>query len=228
MNSKALIFGYWNIRGRAGVIRNLLHYCEVPYEEKSYETREEWFNNDKFNLGLDFPNLPYIIDGDIKIAETVALMNYIPMKGNKKELLGTTDVDQVRVSEAISVVMDLRTSVRSIVWSKTANFKQDFEDALTNGKPKALLMNFEKIFEKRDWIVGYLTTADFWLFEQVELIFEIDHTKLEAFPNVFKFYKRFLEIPQVKAHRESDRFYTLWFLTGANPVWNNTEKRLNI
>jgi len=223
MDSTKLTLGYWNCRGRGGVVRNLLNYCEVPYEHRVYKEREEWFNNDKHKLGFDFPNLPYIIDGDVKIAEANALMSYVTIKGNKKELLGKTDVDQVRVSEAISVINDLRASVRNTCFTK-GDFKQEIEDMLTKGQAKTLLTNLEKLFEKRDWIVGYLTIADFWLFEQLEMILTIDNTKLEPYPSLVKFHKRFLEIPQVKAHRESDKFYKLWFWTGANPTWNNTEE----
>lgn len=43
--------------------------------------------SEKFNLGLDFPNLPYFIDGDYKITETLAIHAYIAEKWNP-ELLG--------------------------------------------------------------------------------------------------------------------------------------------
>jgi len=220
MDSKPLIFGYWNVRGRGGVVRNLLNYCEVPYEHRVYTQREEWFANDKYNLGFDFPNLPYIIDGDIKIAEVNALMNYVPVKGNKKELLGVSDVEKVKVSEAVSVTNDLRAAVRNTCATK-GDFNKEIDEMLTKGKAKTLLDQFEKVLEKKDWIIGSLTIADFWLFESLELILAIDASKLEPFPNLLKFHKRFVEIPQVKAHRESDRFYKVWLWPGSNPVWNN-------
>jgi hypothetical protein len=30
--------------------------------------------NDKFNLGLGFPNLPYLLNGDFKITESMAIL----------------------------------------------------------------------------------------------------------------------------------------------------------
>ncbi len=224
--TKPLILGYWNVRGRGGVLRNLLHYCEVPYEHRVYTKREEWFDNDKYKLGFDFPNLPYIIDGDVKIAAVTALINYVPIKGNTNDLLGESDVDKVKVSEAISVITDLRAAVRNTCSTK-GDFKKEMDDMLTKGQAKTLLSHFEKILEKRDWIVGSLTIADFWLFEILELILAIDSSKLDPFPSLLKFHKKFLEIPQVKAHRESDRFYKLWLWPGSNPVWNNTEAEKN-
>jgi glutathione S-transferase len=70
-------------------------YCGVDYENKMYTSREEWMN-EKFNLGLPFPNLPYVIDGDAHITETKAIHQYIAKKF-KPELLGKTQSDQGRI-----------------------------------------------------------------------------------------------------------------------------------
>ena len=40
-------------------------------------------------LGLDFPNLPYYIDGDFKLTESAAIIKYIAAKYDDK-LLGRT------------------------------------------------------------------------------------------------------------------------------------------
>lgn len=78
--------GYWNIRGLGAQCRYLLHYCGVEFEDKMYAygpapdfDRSDWFNV-KQTLGLDMPNLPYLIDDEIKLTETVAIMKYICAK----------------------------------------------------------------------------------------------------------------------------------------------------
>ena len=48
----------------------------------------KWFMEDKKNIGLDFPNLPYLIDGEIKITESLNILTYLPNRFNKPELLG--------------------------------------------------------------------------------------------------------------------------------------------
>ena len=86
--------GYWNIRGLGAQCTYLLAYCEVDYNLREYKGRivdgkpdaDGWFE-DKKNLGINFPNLPYFIDGDIKMAETLPLMRYICRK-YKPEILG--------------------------------------------------------------------------------------------------------------------------------------------
>ncbi len=36
---------------------------------------------------MDYPNLPYIIDGDYKLSDSAALMNYIPLRFNRSDLV---------------------------------------------------------------------------------------------------------------------------------------------
>ena len=49
-------------------IRYLLEYAGEDYEEVRYSQPNEWFDV-KFKSGLDFPNLPWMEDEDIKISQ---------------------------------------------------------------------------------------------------------------------------------------------------------------
>lgn len=89
------ILGYWNIRGLGASIRYILTFLNVPFENKLYNQgqapdfdRSEWLN-EKPNLGLDFPNLPYLIDGDFKMTESAAIIKYICKKWGP-HLLGSS------------------------------------------------------------------------------------------------------------------------------------------
>jgi glutathione S-transferase len=53
----------------------LLWHLNIDFENKMYDVgpapdydKSGWLA-DKFSLGLQFPNLPYLIDGDIKLTE---------------------------------------------------------------------------------------------------------------------------------------------------------------
>ncbi|WP_395239489.1 glutathione S-transferase Mu, partial [Salmonella sp. s54412] len=97
--------GYWNIRGRAQPIRLLLAYTETEYEQKDYPVGDEWFK-EKFNLGLDFPNLPYYIDGDVKITQSSAIIRYLARKNG---LCGTTEEEKIIVDMMEHCIIDFRT-----------------------------------------------------------------------------------------------------------------------
>ena len=65
---------YWDIRGLAQPIRNLLHYAGVDFVDKTYtgpviidKTKPTEWHLEKFTLGLPFPNIPNYFDGDLKV-----------------------------------------------------------------------------------------------------------------------------------------------------------------
>jgi hypothetical protein len=94
--------GYWKIRGLAQPIRYLLEYIEHPYEDVHYEQGDapefsiESWTSVKNDLGLHFPNMPYMIDGATTLTDTVAIMIYLAAK-YEPELLGKTPAIKARV-----------------------------------------------------------------------------------------------------------------------------------
>ena len=82
------ILGYWQVRGKGQQIKHLLAFCEVDYDLTNYQqgegpdfSRQEWYDQ-KYKLDLPFPNLPYYIDGDVKLTESKSIMKYIAKKYN--------------------------------------------------------------------------------------------------------------------------------------------------
>ncbi len=88
LSQKIPTLGYWDIRGLAQLFRYLLKYAEIEFNDKRYEfgegatlveselLLENWIS-DKFNLGLDFPTLPYYIDEDFKLSQSLAIIRYL-------------------------------------------------------------------------------------------------------------------------------------------------------
>ena len=91
---------YWDLRGRGEPSRLLLRYAGANWEDKRRVFNKKDFMQavgdwkaEKFNLGLDFPNLPYLIDGDVKITQSIAVIRYL---GRKYNLTATTEAEHVR------------------------------------------------------------------------------------------------------------------------------------
>ena len=112
----AVTLGYWNFRGFGQTLRLLLTYTNTPFQEVQYQlaTKEQWFEQDKKNLGFDFPNIPYLIDGDFKLTESIAIAKYIIKRSGRTELLGKTLQDEGLVENLIGVIKEILQEMRSI------------------------------------------------------------------------------------------------------------------
>ena len=85
-------------------------YLGVDYENdvfehgRTLETKmKPWFDK-KHYLGLDFPNLPYLIDGDVRLSESKSIMKYLCRK-YRPELLGRSAAE-IATADMISRVHD--------------------------------------------------------------------------------------------------------------------------
>ena len=161
--------GYWKIRGLASQIRYQMVYLGVDYDEHQYEQgdapdydRTCWLSV-KDTLGLQFPNLPYLLDGTLKLTETTAIQKYIAYKYGP-HLLGTDPANIAQVEMVSNVVSDLKGAVTMPCY--------------TSGDRAAITAN---ILEKVKPIVQYLgskkflcgsevTYVDFTFFELCELM----------------------------------------------------------
>lgn len=77
----AMTLGYWHLHSLAHVVCLLLECTNSNYEEKyrigdspNYD-RSQWLSKN-FNLGLDFPNLLYLINGAHKLTQSKATLDF--------------------------------------------------------------------------------------------------------------------------------------------------------
>ncbi|XP_037062889.1 glutathione S-transferase Mu 7 isoform X3 [Peromyscus leucopus] len=149
----SMTLGYWDIRGLAHAIRMLLEYTDSSYEEKRYTMgdapdydQSQWLN-EKFKLGLDFPNLPYLIDGSHKITQSNAILRYLARKHN---LCGETEEERIRVDILENQLMDNRMVLARLCYNP------DFEK-LKPGYLEQLpemMRLYSEFLGKRPWFAG--------------------------------------------------------------------------
>lgn len=142
MNSQ-IEFGYWGIRGRGQTGRLLLHYTGADWKDKKYTAPNEWFDKDKKNLGLAFPNLPYLIEGELKITESLAVYRYIINRSDKRsDLFGKNLQDQGRVDCIAGVYEDISKPIFGLLMAE--DFEQEKPKAMEKIKTK--LANVQKVY----------------------------------------------------------------------------------
>uniref|UniRef100_A0A287BL04 Glutathione S-transferase n=1 Tax=Sus scrofa TaxID=9823 RepID=A0A287BL04_PIG len=201
-----MILGYWDIRGLAHAIRLLLEYTDSSYEEKKYTLgdapdydRSQWLS-DKFKLGLDFPNLPYLIDGAHKLTQSNAILRYIACKHN---MCGETEEEKIRMDILENQAMDVRLQMARICYSP------DFEK-LKPGYLKEIpekMKPFSEFLGKRPWFAGdKLTYVDFLAYDVLDLYRIFDPKCLDEFPNLKAFLSRFEGLERISAYMRSSRF----------------------
>lgn len=100
----------------------MLEYIGIKFEDKEYSCgpapdfdRSDWLKV-KYTLGLDFPNLPYYIDGDVKLSQSVCIMRYIGMK-HMPSLCGVTLEEKTRVDMLSDEIADFRRGFTGLCYN---------------------------------------------------------------------------------------------------------------
>ncbi|XP_061700774.1 glutathione S-transferase Mu 3-like [Syngnathoides biaculeatus] len=200
-----LKLAYWDIRGLAQPIRLLLEYTETPYEEKFFSCGEApdydkscWFDV-KPHLGMDFPNLPYLEDGDRKIVQSNAIMRYIARKHN---LCGQSEDEKVRVDILENQAMDFRNGFVRLCYTDFDKLKPGYLQALPD-----VLKQFSKFLGGRKWFAGEkITFVDFIMYELLDQHRMFQPTCLADFKNLQDFLDCFEGLEKIAAYMKSNRF----------------------
>eukprot|EP00826_Nyctotherus_ovalis_P029465 TRINITY_DN2328_c0_g1_i8.p1 TRINITY_DN2328_c0_g1~~TRINITY_DN2328_c0_g1_i8.p1 ORF type:complete len:228 (+),score=43.57 TRINITY_DN2328_c0_g1_i8:155-838(+) len=204
MNKQPIILGYWNIRGLAEPIRMLMHHLNVKYKDEFYETGPAPdFNRDSWlkaipTLGLEFPNLPYFIDGAVKLTESDAILRYLCNKYEPK-LLGTTLDEIAYVDMIIGVLTDLSESKGTYAYMSDP-------DKVPRRVKRTLQMKVEdlaKMLEGKKYLLGdKLTYADFVGVECLEGVHDIVEPIFTKYPSLSKYFETMMNLPSIKKYKE--------------------------
>jgi len=165
--------GYWAIRGLAQPIRMALALGDVDFEDVRYPVggapdydRSAWFNV-KPNLGIDFCNLPYVIDGESSFAESVACLTYACQKaGIHKDFSMAEEAKALSLALAVQVLRNKAVGQFYGTWDgvkeeggATAKYIQTATGFFTK---------FSKILKGKKYLMGdKLCSADFHLCEMI-------------------------------------------------------------
>jgi len=231
MNSSKVTLGYWKIRGFGEPARTLLEYLEIPYDQELYETFDEWIAAKTKSTHL-FPNLPYLKDGEKVITESQAVYYYICLKGNRPDMTGK-EADKVEFLQLQTLIIEVHDKIIGPVYDskdvetlkkKLSHSELDKKGGLNSFQISYMLGGLNEILSKREWLLGYLTFLDFYLAECIEKFLTIDEELgtniLTDDPNIKEHLKRFLELPAIKAYRQSERFQKRPFnVPDYKPLW---------
>ena len=191
--------GYWKIRGLASNLRYQLAYCGVDYENVEYEqgdgpefSREPWLQH-KFNLGLDFPNLPYFKDGDFSMTETIPIHVYIAEKW-KPELIAQTPQAKAEVNQLANVIQNFKMKITMPCY--TTGNADDCKQAIADLLPPILEFKLNK---GAKFISGdQVSWLDFYFVEVINLAEFLEPSLMTTHPKLAEYKTAVFELPGVK------------------------------
>jgi len=199
--------GYWAFKGRGEYIKTVATYLGLEFEEVDYTAPEKWFAEDKQNLGFDFPNLPYLIDGDVKLTESQAITTYLCLKAGKPELLGVGPVGQAQVRMIQEVFGEcFQELMKCLFCGEGAT-----EKTAALGKEGAIITKLgqaEAFLGDKDWFTGAISIADIGAAGSIYLMDLLIRSAggdslFPKFPKLGGLVQRFFAIPEIAA-RVSD------------------------
>lgn len=175
----------------------MFYYLKVPFADVKYEQggapdfdRSAWLDV-KETLGFEYPNLPYLIDGDVKLTETAAIMQYVAKK-YRPTLLGTSAAEVGRISMLLDKVHTLKMKATMPCYTTG-----DTEAIIEECRP--LLAKIVEVMGDSEWIAGAgITWLDFYFAELIAMLNAVSDGLFYAeFPKTQDYWDRFINLPNL-------------------------------
>lgn len=206
--------GYWNIRGLAAPLRMMSYYAQAPFTDVQYSEQNPWFGNAKKRIAALNPmaNLPYVIDGDTCICQSIAVYVYVAEK------LGL--YKGIRDLELLAEVYDLRNAHIALVYPfvKAVRDRKEYEvaaiDLCTQTVPAAYSKLEGVLTNNGDtkYMLGDTPcAADFHIWEMLDQheMLAKNHEQaspLASFPKLSVYYDTFKAEPTLAAYFSSPSY----------------------
>jgi len=216
-----LTLTYWPLRGLGKPIEWIMEYGGVEHEIVRHFGYDTWLA-EKGTLDLDYPNLPHIVDGDVRMSESLAICKYL---GRKCDLMPKTEQEVITADIAEGAVNDFIMLFFTLMF----NPNYDTDKKAYPDKLKAKLAQFEKVFAKRPWLAGdRLIWLDFVLYESLDVNSLFVPGILDDFPKVAAYKAKIDALPKIAAYRSSDRFAPFPVTGGPDARWGkNPEETIH-
>ena len=197
-------------------IRLLLEYAGADYKDVQYACGpapkfdlSPWLDV-KNTLGLDYPNLPYLIDGHIKITQSNAILRYL---GRKFDLDGKAEEDRVQVDIMLDNAMDFRNGFVGLCYNPDfATLKKEYL-----AKLDVTLKKFSDHLGNRSFFAAnYVTYPDFHMYEMLDSHRLLAPEVVNKYANLVAFIERFEKLPKIGAFLKTAK--------GSRPMNNKMAK----
>ena len=142
-----------------------------------------WFDK-KFLTGFEFPNLPYLIDGDFRLTESKSIMTYLCQK-HRPAMLGRTAAELATADMVSRVHDDLHSKIGKHCF-KAGDTPELQADVASAAKRLSAFLD-----DKKYMVGDQLTFVDFSIYELLDHFNHVSKGKtFDDFPNLGHFFQR--------------------------------------
>lgn len=198
------VITYFDVRGRAEVIRLILEEKGIAYREKRV-TLEEWPALKPTLLFGQLPTLEYEGDsGKVFINQSHAIYRHLARTFN---LYGHGEAENIRCDVVEEAFVDAQNNIGLFYWD--LQFAEKRDDYEKNDLP-ALLTKLQGLLQQNQqsqgfWVGNDLTYVDFCAWHFLDYVRPFSQRTLEQFELLNQFKQRIESRPRIAAYLSSPR-----------------------
>eukprot|EP00357_Protocruzia_adherens_P029154 CAMPEP_0115016766 /NCGR_PEP_ID=MMETSP0216-20121206/27669_1 /TAXON_ID=223996 /ORGANISM="Protocruzia adherens, Strain Boccale" /LENGTH=167 /DNA_ID=CAMNT_0002387359 /DNA_START=219 /DNA_END=722 /DNA_ORIENTATION=+ len=148
-------------------------------------------------MGIDFPNLPYYIDKNVQLTQTIAILLYVSEKFGTN-LMGKTLKNRAKIFEIFGEWNDHKDLMTDVCYDR------DGVDLVASGALETVVERLEyseRFIGGQVFLVGEdITWVDFFVWEQLDLILHVLPRSLDKYPKLKAYHERFRQLPELQSY----------------------------
>ncbi|XP_015783113.1 glutathione S-transferase Mu 1 [Tetranychus urticae] len=221
----APVIGYFRVRGVGEPIILTLKQAKAAYNLRIYKLgdapdydKSEWLN-EKYKLGLDFPNVPYYIDGDIKITQSLAILRHV---GRVNDLAPRTELETIRSDIFEQGAFEILDSCWPTWYAKSDQEFEERRPGLVSYLVEKLTHTSNALGSNKFVLGDRVTYVDFLLYSTLDYIRLFKPSLLDPHANLKQFLDRIEALPEINKYLKSEDYYR-FPITGTMSKWGNAK-----
>lgn len=196
---------YWALRGRGEQVRLLLHQLGEDYEDLHLERGQEYLQMRRRGPGtLYFGSVPMLQDGDFKLAQGPAIMNYL---GRKHGIMPLDPRAAAKTEALVLGAEDMRMAYFRLLGKDATERQATFVTGNWKDRWLPAWSGLLDLNGDNGYFVGTsLTQADVAIWDALDAIVSwVDGARFGAFGRVERFYESIRARPAIARYLASDR-----------------------